>query len=61
MICAFENNVLIISFLGALKERAKLKAIKGNRKNNKNGMKSVECIAISTDGKFLVIFNKNFF
>lgn len=36
-----------------LKERAKLKAVKGKRKSEA-GMKCVQCLAISTDGKFLV-------
>lgn len=39
--------------LGCLKERAKLKAIKGKTKSEA-GMKCVQCLAISTDGKFLV-------
>ncbi|CAL7936460.1 unnamed protein product [Xylocopa violacea] len=38
----------------SLKERTKLKAIKGKTKSSQNGMKCVQCLAISTDGKFLV-------
>lgn len=37
-----------------LKDRTKLKVIKGKWKNP-NGMKCVQCIAVSTDGKFLVV------
>ncbi|XP_011876149.1 PREDICTED: U3 small nucleolar RNA-interacting protein 2 [Vollenhovia emeryi] len=36
-------------------EKSKLKAIVGNRGKTKSGMKSVRCLAISTDGKFLVV------
>lgn len=43
--------------LGSLKERTKLKAIKGKRKNQE-GIKCVQCIAVSTDGKFLVRLDK---
>lgn len=39
--------------LGCLKERTKLKAIKGKRKSQ-DGIKCVQCLAISTDNKFLV-------
>ncbi|XP_076236756.1 U3 small nuclear riboprotein factor 55K isoform X6 [Calliopsis andreniformis] len=39
---------------GSLKERTKLKTIKGKRKNQE-GIKCVQCIAVSTDGKFLVV------
>lgn len=39
--------------IGCLKEGAKLKAVKGKRKSEA-GMKCVQCLAISTDGKFLV-------
>ncbi|XP_076236752.1 U3 small nuclear riboprotein factor 55K isoform X2 [Calliopsis andreniformis] len=38
----------------SLKERTKLKTIKGKRKNQE-GIKCVQCIAVSTDGKFLVV------
>ncbi|KAF7391129.1 hypothetical protein HZH66_009609 [Vespula vulgaris] len=38
----------------SLKERTKLKVIKGKRKGQ-DGMKSINCMAISTDGKFLVV------
>ncbi|XP_076176104.1 U3 small nuclear riboprotein factor 55K [Ptiloglossa arizonensis] len=38
----------------SLKERAKLKAIKGKRKTQ-DGMKCIQCIATSTDSKFLVV------
>lgn len=37
----------------SLKERTKLKAVKGKTKSQ-DGMKCVNCVAISTDGKFLV-------
>ncbi|XP_076276452.1 U3 small nuclear riboprotein factor 55K [Lasioglossum baleicum] len=39
----------------SLKERTKLKSIKGKRKNQEGGMKCVQCMAISTDSKFLVV------
>ncbi|XP_053971604.1 U3 small nucleolar RNA-interacting protein 2-like [Hylaeus volcanicus] len=38
----------------SLKERSKLKAIKGKRKIQQ-GMKCIQCLAISTDSKFLVV------
>lgn len=38
----------------SLKERTKLKVIKGKNKEQ-DGMKSINCIAVSTDGKFLVV------
>ncbi|KAK2589024.1 hypothetical protein KPH14_001867 [Odynerus spinipes] len=38
----------------SLKERTKLKVMKGKRKGQ-DGMKSVRCMAISTDGKFLAV------
>ncbi|XP_006620835.1 U3 small nucleolar RNA-interacting protein 2 isoform X2 [Apis dorsata] len=38
----------------SLKERTKLKAIKGKRKSQ-DGIKCVQCLAISTDSKFLVV------
>ncbi|KAI4474914.1 hypothetical protein M0802_015381 [Mischocyttarus mexicanus] len=37
----------------SLKEKTKLKVIKGKHKDQ-NGMKSVNCVTVSTDGKFLV-------
>ncbi|CAK9826238.1 U3 small nucleolar RNA-interacting protein 2 [Anthophora retusa] len=37
-----------------LKERSKLKVIKGKRKAQ-DGMKCIQCLAISTDGKFLAV------
>ncbi|XP_071560130.1 U3 small nucleolar RNA-interacting protein 2 [Temnothorax nylanderi] len=39
----------------SIKEKVKLKAIRGNRGKTKPGMKSVRCLAISTDGKFFVV------
>ncbi|XP_078048603.1 U3 small nuclear riboprotein factor 55K [Augochlora pura] len=39
----------------SLKERTKLKSMRGKRKNQKEGMKYVQCMAISTDSKFLVV------
>ncbi|XP_050459975.1 U3 small nucleolar RNA-interacting protein 2 [Cataglyphis hispanica] len=39
----------------SIKEKIKLKAIRGKRGKTKDGMKSIRCMAISTDGKFLVI------
>ncbi|XP_012535206.2 U3 small nucleolar RNA-interacting protein 2 [Monomorium pharaonis] len=39
----------------SIKEKIKLKAIRGNRGKTKSGMKSIRCLAISTDGKFLVV------
>ncbi|XP_031831531.1 U3 small nuclear riboprotein factor 55K [Nomia melanderi] len=38
----------------SLKERTKLKSIKGKRKTE-DGIKCVQCIAVSTDNKFLVV------
>lgn len=45
--------------LGSVKEKIKLKAVRGNRNGNKKGQskdefKCIRCLAISTDGKFLV-------
>ncbi|XP_012223162.1 U3 small nucleolar RNA-interacting protein 2 [Linepithema humile] len=39
----------------SVKDKVKLKAIKGNRGKTKDGMKSIRCLAISTDNKFLVV------
>lgn len=39
----------------SVKEKIKLKAIIGKRGKTKDGIKSIRCMAISTDGKFLVI------
>ncbi|XP_033334240.2 U3 small nuclear riboprotein factor 55K [Megalopta genalis] len=39
----------------SLKERTKLKSIRGRRKNQKEGMKHIQCMTISTDSKFLVV------
>ncbi|KAL0107025.1 hypothetical protein PUN28_015525 [Cardiocondyla obscurior] len=39
----------------SIKEKIKLKALRGNRGKTKPGMKSIRCLAISTDGKFLVV------
>ncbi|XP_025990665.1 U3 small nucleolar RNA-interacting protein 2 [Solenopsis invicta] len=39
----------------SVKEKIKLKAIRGDRGKTKPGIKSVRCLAISTDGKFLVV------
>ncbi|EFN73892.1 U3 small nucleolar RNA-interacting protein 2 [Camponotus floridanus] len=39
----------------SVKEKVKLKAIRGKRGKTKDGIKSIRCMAISTDGKFLVI------
>lgn len=38
----------------SVKDRNKLKSVRGKRKGQ-NGMKCIQCIAISTDGKFLVV------
>lgn len=46
--------------LGSVKEKVKLKAIRGKRGKTKDGIKSIRCVAISTDGKFLVSSNKTF-
>ncbi|XP_011647664.1 U3 small nucleolar RNA-interacting protein 2 [Pogonomyrmex barbatus] len=39
----------------SVKEKIKLKAIRGCRGKTKPGMKSIRCLAISTDSKFLVV------
>lgn len=39
----------------SVKEKVKLKALRGNRGKTKPGMKSIRCLAISTDQKFLVV------
>lgn len=39
----------------SVKEKIKLKIIRGNRGKMTDGMKSIRCMALSTDGKFLVI------
>ncbi|XP_012055055.1 PREDICTED: U3 small nucleolar RNA-interacting protein 2 [Atta cephalotes] len=39
----------------SIKEKTKLKAIRGNRGKKNPGMKSIRCLAISTDGRFLVV------
>ncbi|XP_072754920.1 U3 small nucleolar RNA-interacting protein 2 [Anoplolepis gracilipes] len=39
----------------SVKEKIKLKAIKRKKGKTKGGMKSIQCMAISTDGKFLVV------
>lgn len=44
---------IVIFVTGSLKERTKLKVIK-RKKKAQDGIKCVQCMAISTDGKFLV-------
>lgn len=39
----------------SLKDQSKLNAIRGKRGKTKDGMTSIRCLAISTDGKFLVV------
>jgi len=47
-------NYMLFNLSGSIKNKIKLNSLRGNRGKSKDGMISIRCLAISTDGKFLV-------
>ena len=52
----FHFLLFVVVILGLLSDRSKVKILKGRRKKEENGIKCVQCMAISTDEKFLVSY-----